>query len=104
MHTIRPPIGLSLKDKMYDQKIILIGCDKDVMFEIDHLSKNIIESVSDILELHNNIIVVEDDILTSKAFLKYMNDALNFYQDNKNVFLCPLASVVFGVFFLFCVW
>ena len=46
---------------------------------------NIIEGVTRILKKHEKIIVVEDDILTSPYFLKYMNDALNLYKDENKV-------------------
>lgn len=49
------------------------------------LAKNIIESVSKVLSSHNKIIVLEDDLITSRAFINYMNDALTFYQNKKNV-------------------
>ena len=49
------------------------------------LAKNITNSINDVLSKHNKIIVLEDDIIVSSSFLKYMNWALNFYQKYKNV-------------------
>ena len=49
------------------------------------LAENIMSGVTDILNKHGKIIVLEDDMVTSKYFLKYMNDALNIYEDNKDV-------------------
>lgn len=44
------------------------------------LSKNIIDGVTNIVNEYGKIIVIEDDILTSPYFLKYMNEALIFYE------------------------
>lgn len=49
------------------------------------LSKNITLGVTEILEKHEKIIVLEDDMISSSGFLKYMNDALNIYQNNPKV-------------------
>ena len=49
------------------------------------LAKNITTSISKVLTDNKKIIVVEDDIVTSKNFLRYMNDALSFYSDHKNI-------------------
>ncbi len=49
------------------------------------LAENITESISYVLKQHKKIIVVEDDLITSKLFLNFMNDALDFYEDKKKV-------------------
>jgi hypothetical protein len=49
------------------------------------LSASIIDGVSSVLDKFGSIIVLEDDMLTSPLFLKYMNSALNLYKDNSNV-------------------
>lgn len=50
------------------------------------LAKNIIEGVTDIINQYGKVIVLEDDLLTSKNFLSYMNEALNFYEKNEDIF------------------
>lgn len=45
----------------------------------------IIFAISSVLKEHESIIVVEDDIITSPAFLSYMNKALDYYKDCKTV-------------------
>ncbi|MFA6629791.1 MAG: hypothetical protein WCS55_08525 [Sulfuricurvum sp.] len=50
------------------------------------LARSVIEGVSDILRLHDKVIVLEDDLLTSKNFLTYMNKALDFYQHEERIF------------------
>jgi hypothetical protein len=49
------------------------------------LSKNIIDGVSEILKKFKKIIVIEDDLVVNRYFLKYMNRGLTLYQRNKNV-------------------
>ena len=47
------------------------------------LAKNIVDGVSEIINKYGKVIVLEDDIITSKSFLCYMNKALDhyFYRD-----------------------
>lgn len=50
------------------------------------LAKNIIEGVTDIINKYEKVIVLEDDLITSKNFISYMNQALDFYEDDKRIF------------------
>lgn len=49
------------------------------------LAKSVINGVSDVIEKYGRVIVVEDDCMPSEHFLKYMNNALEFYSENKHV-------------------
>lgn len=49
------------------------------------LAGNIIDGVSNIMSKFGKVIVLEDDLLTSKYFLQYMNDALSIYQNENKV-------------------
>ncbi|WP_317043540.1 DapH/DapD/GlmU-related protein [Flavobacterium pectinovorum] len=49
------------------------------------LANSIIDGVTDIVNIHDKVIVLEDDIVTSNGFLKYMNEALTFYHNNEKV-------------------
>ncbi len=49
------------------------------------LAGNIISAVSLEIEKSGSVIVLEDDLVTSPGFLRYMNDALEFYH-NSNIF------------------
>lgn len=49
------------------------------------LAISIKEGVGKIINQFGKIIVLEDDIVTAKGFLKYMNDALNLYEGNNKV-------------------
>ena len=50
------------------------------------LAKSVIEGVSLVLEKSENIIILEDDLITTPNFLDFMNQALSFYKDNKEVY------------------
>lgn len=50
------------------------------------LASSIIDGVSEVLKTHKSCIVLEDDLLTSRNFLNFMNDSLNYYEGNKKVF------------------
>jgi FkbM family methyltransferase len=50
------------------------------------LADSIIEGVTKVVNKFGKIIVLEDDIVTSKGFLRYMNDALNIYENEEMVF------------------
>lgn len=49
------------------------------------LAKNIILGLNEILLNYTKVIVLEDDILTSREFLTYMNHFLNFYENQSEV-------------------
>jgi putative methyltransferase (TIGR04325 family) len=49
------------------------------------LANSIIAGVNQVLEKHDTIIVLEDDILVSPYFLQYMNDGLEMYKEEKKV-------------------
>jgi hypothetical protein len=49
------------------------------------LANSIVNGVREVTEKYGKAIVLEDDIITSKYFLKYMNDALNMYEDVEQV-------------------
>lgn len=49
------------------------------------LAQSVILGVTQMLEQHEDVIVVEDDLLLSPYFLKYMNDALNHYRHDERV-------------------
>ena len=49
------------------------------------LAKNIIDGISHELNKYESVIILEDDIIVSSKFLEYINNALNFYQNNYSV-------------------
>ena len=49
------------------------------------LSRSIITGVTEIIEAYGKAIVLEDDIVTSPYFLRYMNDSLDYYENDEKV-------------------
>lgn len=47
---------------------------------------SIIQGITQVLQQHEAVIVLEDDIVTSPFFLKFMNTCLNYYENEKAVF------------------
>lgn len=61
------------------------------------LANNIIGGVTQIVNEYGKIIVLEDDLVTSPGFLRYMNEALDMYADEERVasihgYIYPLKS------------
>ncbi len=50
-----------------------------------YIERNVTEGITEVLKEHNSVIVLEDDICTSPVFLKYINEALEKYKDEKKV-------------------
>lgn len=69
------------------------------------LAESIIRGVTQIVMQYGRIIVLEDDMVTSPYFLRYMNEALEFYKDEDRVvsihgYLYPLHVPLPETFFL----
>ena len=63
---------------------------KDIIIKESEVNKglanSIIEGVTEVINKHGKVIVLEDDLVTSKFFLRFMNEALEFYKSYKSVF------------------
>ncbi|WP_457747005.1 glycosyltransferase [Sulfurimonas sp.] len=49
------------------------------------LANSIIYGVTKIINEYDRVIVLEDDLVVSKDFLEYMNEALDFYKDDNKI-------------------
>lgn len=49
------------------------------------LGNNIIDGVTEIVNQYGRIIVLEDDLITSPYFLRYINEGLNLYEEEERV-------------------
>lgn len=49
------------------------------------LAKSIIDGVSFVFQKNEKIIVLEDDLIVSRFFLNYMNESLEYYKDEDNI-------------------
>ncbi len=69
------------------------------------LAKSIITGVTDIVCQHGKVIVLEDDLLLSPYFLRFMNDGLEFYKNEEQVislhgYTFPIKDKLPETFFL----
>lgn len=69
------------------------------------LANSIIQGVSSILSISNNIIVLEDDLVLSPFFLEYMHQGLALYQDDPQVasihgYALPIKQTMPETYFL----
>ncbi|TGL56534.1 methyltransferase, TIGR04325 family [Leptospira ognonensis] len=69
------------------------------------LAKSIISGVTQVVQKHGRVIVLEDDMLTSPYFLDYMNSNLDLYEKDENVisihgYMYPVSKTLPDFFFL----
>lgn len=63
-------------------------CKEVIIFESDTnrgLANSVIQGVTNIVNEYGKIIVLEDDMVSSKYFLRFMNDALKMYENDEDV-------------------
>ena len=69
------------------------------------LAKNIIDGVTSVINQYGKVIVLEDDLVVSPYFLKYMNEALDFYEKEEQVisihgYIYPVKQKLPETFFI----
>ncbi len=76
--------------------------ERDINFG---LANSIIDGVTRMCNEYGRVIVLEDDLVTSPYFLRYMNDALDLYEHEENIisihgYIYPVAEKLPETFFL----
>lgn len=70
----------------YLSREVVLNTFQNVFFEYADINKglanSIIYGVSYVLNIYGKAIIVEDDLIVTEDFLKYMNNALNFYESD----------------------
>lgn len=69
------------------------------------LANSLISGITEVVNEYGKIIVLEDDMITSRFFLRYMNNALNLYEQNDKVisihgYVYPVMQKLPETFFL----
>lgn len=62
------------------KKVSMVKAEKNM-----GLANSVIEGVTEVIKKHGRVIVLEDDCVTTKDFLRYMNGALEFYEKKDNI-------------------
>lgn len=47
--------------------------------------KNILHGISEMFGVHDKLIIIEDDLILGPYFLKFLNESLNIYKNDKNI-------------------
>jgi len=69
-----------IKSKKWCREVIIKESIKNL-----GLAGSVVKGVTEVLEEHGRVIVLEDDILVSPYFLQYMNEGLKLYETEPNV-------------------
>jgi len=73
----------------YISTLSLKGYFKEVIITESKINKglanSIIDGVTNVMQKHGRAIVLEDDLLCAPDFLDFMNQSLDFYQDNHRI-------------------
>lgn len=72
--------GVVNQQKYWSKETHIIESDEN-----NGLANSIIKGVSQVCKKYGKVIVLEDDIITSKGFLSYMNSALEMYKNEEEV-------------------
>lgn len=59
------------------------------------LARSITEGVSQVIQQHKKVVVLEDDMVTSPYFLKFMNEGLSYYESEERV--CSIHGYIYPV-------
>lgn len=70
----------SIPDKELFKSVEIIKATKN-----KGLANSVIDGVTKIIGKFGKVIVVEDDLVSSKDFLQYMNEALEYYRNNNSI-------------------
>ena len=70
-----------VKTKQWCKEVVIIERDDNL-----GIGNSVIRGVTEVIEKHGKVIVLEDDIITGKYFLKFMNEGLDIYQNEIKVF------------------
>jgi len=70
-----------IRKKNWCKEVIIIEREENL-----GLANSVIKGITEVVNRHGSIIVLEDDIVTGKYFLKFMNDSLNMYEKEAQVF------------------
>ena len=69
-----------VKEQQWCGKVTVFESEKNMTHPV-----NLVSRVTEVVEKYGRIIVLEDDLVLGKGFLKYMNDALEVYNDEERV-------------------
>lgn len=89
-----------IREKKWCKEVYIIESEKN-----KGLANSVIDGVTEIVNKYGKIIVLEDDLVLAKGFLKYMNEGLAFYKEANEVisvhgYVYPVKQKLPETFFL----
>ena len=79
LQSIRDNVNLA-KSQSWPKELHVIERDRNI-----GLAASIVGAVTDVVNQYGRVITLEDDVVTSTGFLRYMNEALELYRDEDRV-------------------
>ena len=70
----------SIESKKWFNSVTVVEAPKN-----QGLANSVIKGVTEVINKYGKVIVVEDDLVTSKYFIKYMNEALELYENDERI-------------------
>ena len=70
-----------IKSQLWCKQVVVIESEEN-----KGLANSVIKGVTEVINKHGKIIVLEDDLLLSQYFLQYMNEALDIYSTIENIY------------------
>ncbi len=85
-----------------------VWCKEVVIIESENnkgLAKSIVDGVTENVRKYGKVIVLEDDLITDRFFLKFMNDGLDMYEFEDSVacisgYIYPVKNILPNTFFI----
>lgn len=74
-------VSLVIREKNWCKEVKIIESSKNL-----GLANSVIRGITEVINKHGKVIVLEDDIITGKYFLKFMNIGLETYKEEDRVF------------------
>jgi len=69
-----------IRQAQWCKEVIIVESERNM-----GLAKSIVKGVTEVTDIHQKAIVLEDDIKTCSHFLKYMNEGLRLFEDRKDI-------------------
>lgn len=100
LHSLKKSFNSSNRESAAFKSITIIEREKNW-----GLANSLIAGITDVINKYGRVIVVEDDLILSPYFLKFMNDGLEKYKDEDKVgaisgFVYPVGEELPNTFFL----
>lgn len=89
-----------LREEQWCKEVVIHESEKNL-----GLASSVKKGVTEIVNQFGKVIVLEDDLITGKYFLKFMNDALDMYENSHEVisitgYIYPVKRLMPQTFFL----